>query len=99
MLIDAPSVVGWARWRQIDEENSFGVVKAGLRAAAKRGLLPERLIEPVGHVLLAALNELALLIATSREQRRAEREAIAAFDLLLQRLLGDQERTGRVSEA
>ena len=28
VLIDAPSVVGWARWRQIDEEHSFGVVKA-----------------------------------------------------------------------
>lgn len=91
VLIDAPSVVGWARWRQIDEEHSFGVVKAGLRAAAKRGLLPEQMIDPVGHVLLAALNELALLIATSRDSRRAEREAIAAFDLLLRRLLGNHE--------
>ena len=49
------------------------------------------MIEPVGHVLLAALNELALLIATARESRRAEREAIAAFDLLLRRLLGNHE--------
>jgi AcrR family transcriptional regulator len=92
VLIDAPSVVGWSRWRQIDEEHSFGVVKAGLRAAAKRDLLPDEMIEPVGHILLAALNELALLIATSRDAKRAEREAIAAFDLLLSRLLGGRLR-------
>jgi AcrR family transcriptional regulator len=92
VLVDAPAVVGWVRWRQIDEQHSFGVVKAGLRAAAKRDLLPEQMIEPVGHILLAALNELALLIATSREPRRAEREAIAAFDLLLRRLLSHHQR-------
>jgi AcrR family transcriptional regulator len=92
VLIDAPSVVGWVRWRQIDEEHSFGVVKAGLRAAAKRDLLSEQMIEPVGHILLAALNELALVIATSQDSRRAEREAIAALDLLLGRLLGAHPR-------
>ena len=92
VLIDAPAVVGWVRWRQVDEQHSFGVVKAGLRAAAKRDLLPEQMIESVGHVLLAALNELALLIATSRDPKRAEREAIAAFDFVLRRLLGDRQR-------
>jgi AcrR family transcriptional regulator len=92
VLIDAPAVVGWVRWRQIDEQHSFGVVKAGLGAAAKRDLLPEQIIEPVGHILLAALNELALLIAMSRDPKRAEREAIAAFDLLLRRLLGHRRR-------
>jgi AcrR family transcriptional regulator len=92
VLVDAPAVVGWVRWRQIDEQHSFGVVKAGLRAAARRDLLPERMIEPVGHILLAALNELALLIATSRDPKRAEREAIAAFDVVLRRLLGGDRR-------
>lgn len=87
VLIDAPSVVGWARWRQIDEDHSFGLVKAGLRAAAKRGLFPAKLIEPTGHILLAALNELALLIATSDHPVRAEREALQALDRLLERLL------------
>ena len=87
LLIDAPSVIGWARWRQIDEEYSFGVVKAGLRAAAKRNLLPEPMIEATGHILLAALNELALLIAMSRDKSKTEREALAALDLLFRRLL------------
>jgi AcrR family transcriptional regulator len=93
VLIDAPSIVGWVRWRQIDEEHSFGVVKAGLRAAAERNMLPESMIEAVGHILLAALNELALIIAMSSDQRQAEREAIGAFDLVLRRLLGSHQRS------
>jgi AcrR family transcriptional regulator len=93
VLIDAPSIVGWVRWRQIDEEHSFGVVKAGLRAAAKRNLLPEPMIEAIAHILLAALNELALIIAVSGDQRQAEREAIAALDLVVQRLLGFHRRS------
>ena len=87
LLIDAPSVIGWARWRQIDEEHSFGLIKAGLRAAAKRNLLPEPMVEATGHILLAALNELALLIAMSRDKSKTEREALAALDLLFRRLL------------
>jgi AcrR family transcriptional regulator len=87
LLFDAPSVVGWARWRQIDEEHSLGLIKAGLRAAAKRNLLPEPMIEATGHILLAALNELALLIAMSGDKRQAECEALAALDLLFRRLL------------
>ena len=93
LLIDAPSVIGWARWRQIDEEYGFGVVKAGLRAAAKRNLLPEPMIEATAHILLAALNELALLIVMSRDKRKTEREALAALDLLFRRLLGSHQRS------
>jgi AcrR family transcriptional regulator len=93
VLIDAPSILGWVRWRQIDEEHSFGVVKAGLRAAAKRNLLPEPMIDTVGHILLAALNELALIIAMSGEQKRAEGDALMALDLVLQRLLGSHQRS------
>ena len=78
--------VGWERWRQIDEEHSFGIVKAGLSAAAKRNLLPEALIGPMSHILLATLNELALVIAASNDQERAERDALAALEHLFNRL-------------
>jgi hypothetical protein len=80
------------RWRRIDEEHSFGVVKAGLVAAAKRKLMPSRLVEPMAHILLAALNELALLIATASDPKRAEREALGALDLLLEWLLDNAQR-------
>jgi AcrR family transcriptional regulator len=91
VLIDAPATVGWELWRKIDEEHSFGIMKSGLSAAAKRNLLPRRHIDVVAHMLLATLNELALLIATAVDQRRAERDAIQAFDFLLQRLLNASE--------
>ena len=92
VLIDAPSVVGWQRWRQIDEAHSFGIVKAGLSTAAKRGLLPEKLIEPMSHILLATLNELALVIAAANDQQRTEREALAALEHLFTRLFDSAAR-------
>jgi AcrR family transcriptional regulator len=86
VLIDAPAVVGWQRWRDIDNEHSFGVVRAGLNAAARRGLVPEALVEPLGHVLLATLNELALLIVVATDAEAAELSALATLDLFLERL-------------
>ena len=86
VLIDAPAVVGWQRWREIDNEHSFGVVRAGLNAAARRGLMPEPLVEPLSHVLLAALNELALLIVAANDAHAAELNALATLDHLLEKL-------------
>ena len=91
VLVDAPAVIGWELWRQIDEEHSLGITKSGLSAAAKRNLLPARHVEPMAHMLLAMLNELALLIANASDPKRAERDAIQAFDFLLRRLLDTSE--------
>jgi hypothetical protein len=48
------------------------------------------MIDPVAHIVLATLIELTLLIATSRNAQRTEREAIAMFDRLLRRLLNSR---------
>ncbi|MEQ9640290.1 MAG: TetR/AcrR family transcriptional regulator [Alphaproteobacteria bacterium] len=87
MLIDAPAVVGWESWRRIEAEYSFAVVLAGLRAAARRGIVPTELVEPIGHVLVAAHIEMAMLIATADDQGQAEAAALATLDLLFERLL------------
>src|SRR5215471_17911150 len=34
VLIDAPAVLGWDRWRAIEEENALGTIKAGMHVAA-----------------------------------------------------------------
>jgi hypothetical protein len=38
MLTDAPSVLGWEKWREIDERRAFGLIKAALEPAAKDSL-------------------------------------------------------------
>lgn len=87
VLVDAPAVVGWHRWREIEERYGFGLLKAALQGVADEGLLPAAMVDPFAHVLLASMNELALLIARREGDAAAIREGEAAVEELLQRLL------------
>src|SRR6267143_245875 len=60
-LIDAPAVIGWRRWREIEEGYGLGLIRAVVHAAAEQGRVPPELVDPFSHVLLATVNELALL--------------------------------------
>jgi AcrR family transcriptional regulator len=87
VLTDAPAVVGWERWREIDERHAFGLLKAGLAATPAGARLPERTRETLAHILLATLLELGMLIARAERPRQAQEDAHAALDELLKRLL------------
>ncbi len=87
-LLDAPAVVGWTRWRDLDEKHTLGRLRANMRRVAGDGRLPPGQIDLFAHMLLAALNEAALLIARSEDQRAALAAARAAVNTLLDRLVG-----------
>jgi AcrR family transcriptional regulator len=87
LLIDAPSVLGWERWRAMGER-ALGFIRAVLQAVANEGRLRPDLVEPLAHVVLAAIDELALLVAQSDDPEAAMRTGSDAIDELLQRLLG-----------
>ena len=82
-LIDAPAVVGWERWREIDEQHAFGLVKAAIAAIAADGRVKPELVDVLAHMVLAALLEVALLVARADEGRIAIRRGQAAIDELL----------------
>jgi AcrR family transcriptional regulator len=82
-LIDAPAVVGWERWREIDEQHSFGLIKAAIAAIAADGRVKPELIDVMAHMVLAALLEVALLVARADEGRLAIRRGQEAVDELL----------------
>jgi AcrR family transcriptional regulator len=86
-LIDAPSVVGWQKWREIDGRYAFGLLKGALAAVAAEGRIRPELVEVLAHMLLAALLELALVIARADKPRAALKTGEAAVDELLQRLV------------
>lgn len=88
-LIDAPAVVGWQRWREIDERYAFGMLKAGLEAAAAAGRIRAEGVDVLAHMLLAALAEVALVVARAGDDAKAVRKAHAAVHELLDRLFGD----------
>lgn len=87
LLIDAPSVLGWQCWRELDEQRTLGSVRAALAAAAKQGLLNPDHVDFFAHALLAAMNEIAMMIAQSEDPAESQQRAEAAVGDLLQRLL------------
>jgi AcrR family transcriptional regulator len=87
VLVDAPSVVGWARWREIDECHWFGLLKAGLAESLAPGRLDPTTVDVLAHMLLAALNELAFVIARAEDTEAAAQAGEKALGDLLERLL------------
>jgi AcrR family transcriptional regulator len=88
VLLDAPGVVGWERWREIDQRHSLGAVTASLRALASEGRLTRALVDVHAHVLLAALTEVALLIAQADDPEAATERGEAVVERLLSGLFG-----------
>jgi AcrR family transcriptional regulator len=88
LLVDAPSVLGWARWRAMDEQHTLGDIKAALAAVAQTGRLDPAQVDLMAYVWLALMNEIALYIARAEDVEAAKREGEAVVDTILQRLLG-----------
>jgi AcrR family transcriptional regulator len=87
VLIDAPSVLGWERWRGMDEEGTLGAMRAMLKEVADSGHLTPELVGPFAHMILAALDEIALVIARAQDPEAAMAEGRVAVGELLRRLL------------
>jgi AcrR family transcriptional regulator len=90
LLIDAPAVVGWRRWREIEEQYGLGMIRAVVQSAAEQGRLPTEQVDAFSHMLLAAVNELALLVALADDVPAVQASAEVAVDELLRRLLPPQ---------
>ena len=82
VLIDAPAVLGWDRWREVALRYAGGMVQAVLQAAMDAGQLTPRPVEPLAHVLLGALDEAALYVAQAADRgsaRAAVEDAVLAI--------------------
>ncbi|MGH3232373.1 MAG: TetR/AcrR family transcriptional regulator [Streptosporangiaceae bacterium] len=87
MLVDAPSVLGWEQWRAMDEGRTVAATRAMLQAVSDAGRLPPELVEPFSHMILAALDDAAMVVARAPDSRAAVAEGRRAVDELLNRLL------------
>ena len=87
VLTDAPSVVGWDVWRDIDSRHGLGLLKAAFRLAAQLGHLQESRVDTYAHTLLAVLTEVALLVARADDQSAAAEAGGDAVELVLSQLM------------
>ena len=94
LLIDAPAVYGWERWRAMEEDHALGLIRTALQVIATHGRLRPELVDTMAHVLLASVNEVALLVARAEDAEDAEAAMTAgadAIDELLGRLFPGEE--------
>jgi len=87
VLVDAPSVLGWEQWRAMDEGRTVGIVAQMLQAVSDTGRLPAEFVQPFAHMILAALDEAAMVVARAPDTRTAVAESRQAVEELLNRLL------------
>jgi AcrR family transcriptional regulator len=83
VLLDGPSVLGWDAWREIGMRYGLGLVENELREAIDAGVLEPQPTRALAHVLMGAIDEAALYVATAEDQAAARAEAGAVLDRLL----------------
>ena len=82
-LIDGPVVLGWRRWRALEEGYSLGGLMVVLEMAVAQGLIRDRPLAPLAHLLLGSIMEAALLIAHADAPDKTRAEVGAALEDLL----------------
>jgi AcrR family transcriptional regulator len=86
VLLDAPAVLGWERWREIAADHGLGLVEAALAAAMDSGQIARQPPRPLAHVLMGALDEAAMLVARAEDTGAARAEVGATLESILQGL-------------
>jgi AcrR family transcriptional regulator len=79
-LQEAPSVLGWAEWREIDMRHSLGLVTGILRHGIDTGVLGEQPVEPLAHLVVGAMGEAGLLIASGTARNDVRAPLLALLD-------------------
>jgi len=86
VMIDAPSVLGWDEWREIDTQYGLGLVKASLENAMETGLIARQPVDPLAHLIVGALDEAAMYISRAADTGAARREMGESIERLLEGL-------------
>jgi AcrR family transcriptional regulator len=91
-LTDAPAVLGWAHWREIEAKHGLGLVRDLLRQAGERGQLKEAPHHVLAQLVLSAVTEAVLVIAAADDRARARAQAQQSLLILLSGLLVEDPR-------
>jgi len=83
VLIDAPAVLGWDRWREVGMRYGLGIVEAMLMQAIADGAIPDQPTRPAAHVLLGALDEAALYVSRAADAAKALEQMFLVCDRLI----------------
>lgn len=86
-LVDAPAVLGWAEWREIEARHGLGLIQRLLDRADGEGVLNTAPTPALAQILLGVIIEGVLTIAHATDGATARTEVQAALMSVLAGLL------------
>jgi len=86
VLRDGPAVLGWERWREIDEAHFGALAPAALGAAMESGLIRSQPVEPLARLILGAATEAASACHAAADPAATAADYAAALTALLEGL-------------
>ncbi|MGB0907029.1 MAG: TetR/AcrR family transcriptional regulator [Maricaulaceae bacterium] len=81
VLQDAPSVLGWEYWREIEHENSVAFIRAAMQGLMATGVIKTLPLDPLSSLVFAASCEAALTISVADDPTAATQDALSALEL------------------
>lgn len=83
VLIDGPAVLGWAEWRRLEAHYGLGVIERAVEDGVASGQIPDQPAKPLAHLILAVIEEAALLVANADDPVAARAQANVALHTVL----------------
>ena len=95
VLLDAPSILGWAGFREISKRYGLGLTEQLLSAAIESGELAPQPTRPLATVLIGALDEAAMSIANAADPAQETEDVRTVIHDLIDGLLRSGRRPKR----
>jgi AcrR family transcriptional regulator len=83
VLVEAPAVLGYQRWREVGLRYGLGLVQSLLGYAMEVGAIRRQPTEPLAHVLIGALDVAALYVAQAADRQTALAEVTVVLNDLM----------------
>jgi AcrR family transcriptional regulator len=83
LFLDGPVVIGWGKWREIDDRYFAAGTKAALGHAFGKRISPREL-DALAHLVMGAVMEAALVCAKADDSAKSAREHVAALRKMLE---------------
>jgi AcrR family transcriptional regulator len=83
---EGPVVMGWERWREVEEHFSYGIVKAAVESLIEAGEIDELPVEVTSRILFNALSTGATIIAGAEDQKKAGAEVMTTITRVMEGL-------------
>lgn len=83
VLLDAPAVLGWERWRELGMKYGVGLVEGLIAHAISVGRIEEQPVKPLAHVFIGAIDEAAMYVVRAEEPALARDQMRAVISRLV----------------